>query len=226
LNALQILVGELKPPQNAFKILLSDIFTKSAISYSDRNGLILCNIMLRTENLDASSNIELTPDEVLQDRCHLDHEMVEVALDFIDKQHELLMRKIRNLTEHILKSASKETLNEGKMQPKFLMFLLREIVIFFSLVGGETAQSIILGITREFGHPSSFYYNTQPESEELRHALNLLHVSIRALRRLQPSLAESLSAKVLSKEENFIKLSPEPAHEVVVKKIMEKIRLG
>ncbi|MBU0481090.1 MAG: hypothetical protein KKG47_08310 [Proteobacteria bacterium] len=224
LNALQLLVGELKQPQDALKILLSDIFSRSAVNYSDRNGLILSSILLRTMNREARSNIELTPEEVLLVRKGLNQEMVQVALDFFEKNHELLMRKFRNLTEALLKSSDRDESQGDEKQPRFLLYLQREIVIFFALIGGEAAQSIVLAIVREFGNPTSSFYNTQPEKADLKHALQLLQVSVRALRRFENPHAEGLFDEIIAKESDFIKLNDDPSHESYVKRVLGRIR--
>jgi hypothetical protein len=223
LNALQILVAKLKRPQDALKILLSDIFTRSAVNFTDRNGLILITILLRYKNREERSNVELTPEEVLQVRKGLNGDMVNVVRDYFDKNQQLVIEKVRNITKVLFASAAQETLDAGRMPPHFLLYLLRELVIFLALVGSESSQSIIHGLVKDFGNPESPYYRDIKDKENLRHSLLLLQVAIRALRRFNDPQSADLLDEIVKTEELFVGLSSEPAHRRNVERVMAKI---
>ena len=118
LNALQILVAKLDEPQDALKILLVDIFNRSsALSFSDRNGLMLGNILLRNFNREENSNIELSPEEVLLVRQGLNLAMVDVVLEFFAEHQEMVMRKVRRINEVLTRASIKAQYEKDEMQP-------------------------------------------------------------------------------------------------------------
>jgi hypothetical protein len=225
LNALHILVLKLKQPREALGILLADIFNPAAvINFSDRNGLILGNILLRRSYLAGASNIELTPDEALLVKKELNKDMVAEATRFFAQNQELVLNKFRRITESLLlKSSVQEGSEEGVMQPRFLLYLQRELVIFLSLLGGESALAIVQGVVQEFGNPDSSYYQEMRRKENLRHSLQLLQVATRGLRRFQDPQAQALIDAVLAREKDFIYLCEDPAHQAYVKTVMDRI---
>jgi hypothetical protein len=77
LNSLQFLVGELKKPIQAIKVLLAD-FTQNpeSVYYSDRHAMMLVNQFLRDYNKEVIMDIEMTPEEVLLVRGGLDENVV------------------------------------------------------------------------------------------------------------------------------------------------------
>lgn len=225
LNALHILVLKLKQPQEALGILLADIFNHDAvINLSDRNGLILSNILLRRSYLAGASNVELTPDEALLVRKELNQEMVAEATKFCSQNQEYIIQKVRRITEALLlKSAVQEGGEEGVMQPRYLLYLQRELVIFLSLLGGESAKAIVQGVVQEFGNPASTYYQEMRRKENLRHSLQLLQVATRGLRRFEDPQSQALIDAVLSREKDFTYLCEDPAHQAYVRTVMDRI---
>lgn len=225
LNALHILVVKLKQPQEALGILLADVFNHDAvINLSDRNGLILANILLRRSYLAGASNVELTPDEALLVRKELNQEMVVEATKFCGQSQEYIIQKVRRITEALLlKSAVQEGSEEGVMQPRYLLYLQRELIIFLSLLGGESAKSIVQGVVQEFGNPASTYYQEMRRKENLRHSLQLLQVATRGLRRFEDPQSQAMIDAVLSREKDFAYLCEDPAHQAYVKTVMDRI---
>jgi hypothetical protein len=224
LNALHILVVRLKQPQEALGILLADIFNQAAvINFSDRNGLILGNILLRRTYLASASNIELTPDEALLVKKELNQHMVAEAVKFFGQNQECLIQKVRRITEALLLKSSVQDTEEGVMQPRFLLYLQRELIIFLSLLGGESARIIVQGVVQEFGNPDSNYYQEMRRKENLRHSLQLLQVATRGLRRFEDPQCQALIDAVLTREKDFIYLCEDPAHQAYVKTVMDRI---
>jgi hypothetical protein len=223
LNALQILVAKLKRPQDALGILLVDIFNRAPVNFTDRNGLILVTILLRNKNREERSNVELTPEEVLLVRKGLNENMVKVVLEFFEKNRQPVIEKVRNITKVLFASSARETPVAGEMPPHFLLYLLRELVIFLALVGGDSSQAIIHGLTKDFGNPDSPYYRDMKDKENLRHSLLLLQVAIRALRRFNDPQSTDLFDEIAKTEEMFVGLSSDPAHRRNVARVMAKI---
>jgi hypothetical protein len=224
LNALQLLVAKLKRPQDALKILTSDIFNRSStIKFSDRNGLILATILLRYRNKEARSNVEQTPEEVLLVRKGLNEDMVRVVLDFLEKNQEYVIQKVRNITRLLFSSSARERPRDGEMQSRFLLYLLRELAIFLALIGSDSSQAIIHGLVKEFGNPDSSYYTDMKDKENLRPSLLLLQVATRALKRFGDPQSDAILDEIAKREDLFINLHGDPDHLRNVKKVLARI---
>lgn len=228
LNALQSLVVQLEQPGLALNILLSDIFESSSkiVKFSDRNAFILATALLGSSKSPGRSHIELTPEDVLEAKGNLNLETISIVLEFFEQHHDDIPQKFRAITEQLLKSSAKEKITEKDMQPRFLLYLLREMVIFFSLIGGKSAHTIIRGVVLEFGDPFSAYYRDMKNKENLRHSLQLLQISARSLRRFADPQDMNHLWEIISHKDAFVKLYDEPDPLNHVQRVMEKIRKG
>ncbi|MFN2365210.1 MAG: hypothetical protein ABR523_01960 [Desulfurivibrionaceae bacterium] len=225
LNALQILVARLTRPQDALKILIGDIFNRTpAVNFSDRNGLILATILLRSKNREERSNVELTPEEVLLVRKGLKSEMVEVVVAFLEKNQENVIQKVRKITQELFAASARENFQEEEMQPHFLLYLLRELVVFLALVGNDSSRAIIYGLIKEFGDPESSYYTGMKDKGNIRHSLLLLQVATRTLQRFNDPQSDDILNEISHKEEQFINLFSHPSHLSNVQRVMTKIK--
>ncbi|GAB4345691.1 MAG: hypothetical protein Kow0089_22940 [Desulfobulbaceae bacterium] len=226
LNALQALVARLEQPILALNILLSDIFDRAAaktVRFSDRNAFILATALLCASHYPSQSHIELTPEDILQTKDDLNPEIVSAVLEFFDQQNENIIQKFRLITERLMSASAKMKFIENEMRPRFLLYLLREMVIFFSLVGGDQAHTIIQGVVVEFGDPSSSYYKEMKNKENLRHSLQLLQVAARSLLKFGVLEDMGLLGEIVSKEKDFIQLYDEPDPLNHVQRVMENI---
>lgn len=228
LNALQVLVALLEQPKLALNILLSDIFDRSAnnVKFSDRNAFILATALLCSSKSSERTHIELTPEDVLEHQDDLNLDTISAVLEFFEQHHDNIIQKFRLITELLLKLSAKENFSENEMQPRFLLYLIREMVIFFSLIGGKSAHAIIRGVVLEFGDPFSAYYREMKNKENLRHSLQLLQIAARSLRRFADPQDMDLLWKIVSNEDAFVKLYDEPDPLNHVQRVMEKIRKG
>ena len=228
LNALQILVAQLEQPKLALNILLSDIFDRFTknVKFSDRNAFILATALLCSSKSLGRTHIELTPEDVLQTKDDLNLDTISAVLEFFEQHHDNIIQKFRLITELLLKSSAKENFAENEMQPRFLLYLIREMVIFFSLIGGKSAHAIIRGVVLEFGDPFSVYYREMKNKENLRHSLQLLQIAARSLRRFSDLQDMNLLWEIVSNEDAFVKLYDEPDPLNHVQRVMEKIRTG
>ncbi len=227
LNALQTLVAHLEQPKVALDILLSDIFDRSAkyVNFSDRNAFILATALLchGKDQYSRRSHIELTPEDVLQTKDELNLETIPAVQEFFDLHHDNIIQKFTLITERLLKASAKENFAENEMQPRFLLYLIREMVIFFSLIGGKSAHAIIRGVIVEFGDPSSAYYKEMKNKENLRHSLQLLQIAARSLLRFAELEDMGLLGKVVSNKDAFVQLYDEPDPLNHVQRVMENI---
>jgi hypothetical protein len=225
LNALQPLVAELTRPQDALKILLADVFNRSAaIQYSDRNGLILAIMLLRHNSRQVRSQIELTPEEVLKAQQGHNQTMVKEVLRFLDRKQEFVIQKFRTCTESLLRVSARHEPSGDDLPPRFLLFLQREMIIFLALVGGESSRAIIQAVVQEFGNPTSTYYQSMSKKDHLRYSLQLLQVAIRCLRRFNDPQTPALIDAIVSRAPDFVFLSDDPAHHTYINTLIERIR--
>jgi len=225
LNALQILVARLTRPQDALKILLKDIFSRTpSVIYSDRNGLILATILLRYKNREERSNVELTPEEVLLVRKGLNGEMVKEVIAFLEKNKEQVIQKVRKITHELFNASAKESFQGEEMQPHFLIYLLRELVIFLALIGSDSSRATVYGLIKEFGNPESSYYTEMKEKGNIRHTLLLLQVATRSIQRFSDPQADDILDEITNKEEEFVSLFNHPSHLTNVERVMNKIK--
>ena len=98
---------------------------------------------------------ELTPEEVLRVQEGLRQGMVEEARQFINDNKESILRKIGYMTETLLQSSAKKSFIKKEHSHRFLLSLKRELSIFFALIGGDTAQSVLKGLVKDLGNPQT-----------------------------------------------------------------------
>ena len=223
LNSIQILVGQLKKPEKALNILLADIFSPSSLGrFSDRNGLMLAIILLRTYNKESTNHIELTPEEVLGIQKGLNQEMVRASLEFFRQNQEQVVLKVKRLTELLLQISIKKVHQEEQMQIRFLISLMR-VVVFCALIGGRISQSTVTGVVREFGNPRSQFYQKADDKLHISRGLKLLQVAARGMKRFNDPHAMELLKNISHREREFIELCDNPNHQLIVKNIMEQL---
>lgn len=81
LNSLQALISKMQQTPAALTLLLEDFCsTPYEVLFSDRNSLILANVLLRKYNKEIHNDIEITPEEVLLVREGLSQEYVAFPL--------------------------------------------------------------------------------------------------------------------------------------------------
>ncbi|MFA6499386.1 MAG: hypothetical protein WCV64_08660 [Desulfurivibrionaceae bacterium] len=224
LNAMQHLIAQLDRPAEALRILLHDIFHQAhRVGFSDRNGLLLANILLRTYNQELGNHIELTPEEVLQVKMGLDQEMIAQALAFLDENQEHLFRKLRTIHEELHKTLGQET-GTATIPLHYLTTLERELVIFLALVGGPLSHKILHGVVKEYGNPDSGIYASLPGPEEAKGFLQLLQVAVRGLKRFAGMEDLLLLTILTDREPRFRALWDNDSHASLVKRVMEWAR--
>lgn len=225
LNSIQILVSQLKKPQIALQVLLDDVFSPTAACrFSDRNGLILGSILLRAYNKEEKSNVELTPEEVLFVREGLQNKMIRMARKYFKRNHEQVMEKIGRLMELVLKKQSVSKVHqEEEMPAKFIVFLLREVVIFLSLVGGELPLSVVRGVVQEFGNPESAFYSKAEDKALISQGVKLLQVAARGMKRFDDPAAMEILLRISCREQEFLALDNNRKYQNTVNSIMHKL---
>lgn len=205
LNALQMLVARMTRRDRAIMTLMSDVFRDPAvIQFSDRNAMMLSNIIIRKYNKESNIDIELTPEEVLLIDQGLLFKLVDKAAFTIDDYQEAFLVKILSIQEEIRRAlVYHET---DRMPIKFVLNLEKEIYTFFSLVKGVTACAVLRIAMAEYGSSASEIYRLPKSRLYLPTLLQRLRVIIRGLGRIGELEDLYLLYEVKSREKEFIAL--------------------
>jgi hypothetical protein len=185
LNALQHLISRIKRPKNALRFLLADFCRyPDRVELSDRNAIMLANILLRTYNKELDVDIEMTPEEVLNVRNGLDMNVVHYAQFRIDSVEYRFSTKVRTIHEKMVALLNSPTPAKQAPSVRHLLFLEREIFIFLSLVAGKKAHLILVSALNEYGDPKSGIYRNPSATTYLPVFLQHLKIIVRGVGRV------------------------------------------
>lgn len=208
LNAFQFLTPKMKNAKSAVRILLTDILTDpDIVNYSDRNALMLINMLLRKYNKEFHMDIEMTPEEVVMVKEGLDDETVAVTAMMIDAARPVFLHKTASIDKKIIEALGPEKSGAQKMPLRYLISLEREVLILLSLVEGFTARNIIRTAIRQYGNPKSKLYSQEKSVHHLSSLLQQLKLIIRCLGRVGEKRDLPLLDEVILWQEEFIRLS-------------------
>ena len=127
LNSMQLLIAMLKQPKNVLKTLLNDFNDDpDVISASDRDALMLSNLLVRKYNKELHTDIEATPEEVLLVKNGLDTEVTKYAQWRIESVWEPFQRKIQSIDRRIAAAMDADNLESDGLSAQFLLSLDRE----------------------------------------------------------------------------------------------------
>jgi hypothetical protein len=185
LNALQHLISRIERPKHALRFLLADFCRHpDRVEPSDRNAIMLANILLRTYNKELDVDIEMTPEEVLNVRNGLERDMVHYAQFRIDTVEYRFSSKVATIHENMITRLNANA--PGKQIPtvRHLLFLEREIFIFLSLLSGKTAHLILVSALNEYGNPKAGIYRTLRAATYLPVFLQHLKIIVRGVGRV------------------------------------------
>jgi hypothetical protein len=222
LNALQVLIGKMKKPENALKVLLEDFIRRpDKVAFPDRNIFILSNILVRKYNQEVNLDIELTPEAVLDVYHGLNSEVVKFAAETIDDYQDKFFQKIRTIHKKLLKSIVRTNDDIDEMPLKYLLSLERETFIFFALVQGETSLSILRSALKEYGDPRCEVYQIGQDLKLFSLTLPHLKLIVRAVGRLKDKELVGTLNKIREREMAFLQLGKGVQHEQLVRRVME-----
>lgn len=223
LNALQLLFIKMEAPEKALQVLLGDFLEESDdVRFSDRNALMLANLLLRRYNKELDIDIEITPEEVFLVKEGLNREAATSALMMIDAESDAFFEKIRTIHRRIVISLDSGFGSSGEsMGLKYLLSLEREVHIFVSLLGGSVARSVLRSALNEYGNPDAEIYRLAEDTAAIEAFLQHLKVLVRGLGRAGESSDEWVMDRILDHRDDFLSFSKESRHEVLVKRVME-----
>jgi hypothetical protein len=221
LNSLQLLIAEMKDPKQALLVLLADfIKTPMQVTFFDRNGLILSNILLRKYNQELRNEIEITPEEVLMVQEGLDPDRVAVTVEQVNRHQEKFYQKISLIHEGFQQALNPRAVTTKTLPIRYMVTLEREAYIFLSLIGGQVAHKIIRDALEEYGNPLSRIYMLDKSAENLPAIMQLFNVIIRALHRFGDANDIPILQSVIEQEKAFMSKVPDNQY-LVVKRVME-----
>lgn len=223
LNSIQSLISQMKQRKKAIRIVLDDfIHSPEEVSFTDRNALILANLLLRKYNKELRLDIEISPEEVLLVKDGLDTDVARDIAAFIDEKREPIFNKIRTIhrkTKELIDGKDKD----ASMPISYLLSLERECYIFLSLVGGTTARRIVYGAVKEYGNPGSEIYHLAKSPQIMKALIQLLRVSIRALGRFSETEDLILLKEVQAAEGDFYLLTKREGEKYAIADVMKWI---
>jgi hypothetical protein len=227
LNSLQLLIRQMDSARNALRILLADFCHDPAeVSFSDRNTPMFASMLLRKFNKELNMDIEVTPEEVLLVKAGLDAEAVKFAMNTIESNPEIFLEKIKTVGDKIVASLDPKRPESEPMPLRYLLSLEREIHILLSLVGGETALSVLRNAVKHYGNPASKIYRFPQSSDYLTAFLQHLKVAIRGLGRIGEKIDLAVLEDVTKREKGFLRLGEGSQHEKHIARIMEWIEVA
>ncbi len=223
LNSLQSLISEMEQTPAALALLLEDFCrTPHEVLFSDRNSLILANVLLRKYNKEIHNDIEITPEEVLLVEEGLIPEAVKAAGDVIDIQADVFFQKIRTIHGKLLKGFQRGE-EEEAMPLRFLLSLERECYIFLSLIGRPPGHTVIKSAVKTYGNPGSEIYRKKREKGFEEACLKHLRVAVRGLSRYEDPNDLPLLTRVRNMEQDFLAIRKDKAYRDSVQKVMEQL---
>lgn len=204
LNSMQLLISKMQRPQNSLETLLRDVVgDPDTVQFSDRNALILVNLLIRDYNKELHKHIELTPEEVLLVKEGLNLELTAGAGAYIDQEADKFLRKIKTLHKQILNALADRW---GKSKPMTLHYVVsveREMFILLALIGGRRSHNMIQSAVREYGDPDSKVYALVTDQGQMKAVLGLLQLVVRGLGRFKDYEDIKLLQQVRSQKAEF-----------------------
>ena len=224
LDSLSLLISKMKRPDIALDVILTDFIAfPENLDFSERNGLMLANVLIRKYNKELGNRIERTPEEVLLVREGISEQMARFIADFIDREQDRFLRKMRTIHEELVGCIGRESDEADKMSLKFLVSMEREIYILLSLSSGLTGRRIIRSAVREYGDPRSNLYGAARNQEELKSILQLLQLAVRSLGRFGSKEDAQLFERIKDRAGEFMSIKPSIVPKDSVKSVMEHV---
>jgi hypothetical protein len=222
LNSLQLLFRKLKTPENAIKILLEDFLSNvKIVTLSDRNAIILANLLLRRYNKEIDIDIEITPEEVFLVKNGLHRDVADKVVFYLDEYKEYFIEKLKNIHRKIYHSLDNIADDSDKMTIKFLLSLEREIHIFLGILGGDLSRSILRGALNTYGNSNNALYRIAKSDRFRQSLIQHLKVLFRALGRAGSKSDMPIIKNIIDEKVSFLSLSNESRYSMLVEKAME-----
>ncbi|MDM8516683.1 hypothetical protein QUF76_10825 [Desulfobacterales bacterium HSG16] len=222
LNALQHLIARMKQPKKAIRVLIADILKEAdIIKFPDRNGFMLMNLLIRKYNKELNLDIEITPEEVLLIKAGLDKELTTAVDELLAKEEDQVIAKMKAIHLQLIKALDADNSDSAPMPLRYLLSLEREAFIFFSLIGGKTAHSILRSAVRQYGNPDSEIYHMAQSKCHMIMILQHLKVLVRCMGRMKEDTDVRLLEDIQSSEKDFESLGEGPLFADKIRRVIK-----
>jgi hypothetical protein len=211
LNALQFLIAKLERPEEGIKTLLEDFISNPTEALpSDRNAMVLANILLRKENWEIGTEIEITPEEVLLVKDNINKEAIAAATEAVGQGQDDFIRKVETIHTETKQWLWGITGEDEALSIKYLVSLEREIYIFLSILNPPIAMHVLRNAVQAYGDPRGQVYGLKKSRDNLNALVTLLRVVVRALERIgTPGDIEALRG-IKDKQQEFLRRKDDP----------------
>ena len=211
LNALQFLIPKLDHPEDGMKKLLEDFISNpTEVLASDRNAIILATILLRKENWEMGTEIEITPEEVLQVEDNISEEAIKAASDAIAQGRDDFIRKVETIHTDTKQGLWGFTEKDEDLSVKYLLSLEREIYIFLSILNPPIAGHVLRNAVKAYGDPRGQVYGLKKSREDIDFLMTLLRVIVRALQRVGTPEDLQYLRQIKEKQSEFARRKDDP----------------
>jgi hypothetical protein len=223
LDSLQLLVDRLKQPKNSISVLLHDLIKDpDRLRFADQKAFMLGNRLVRIYHQEIVS-YQITPEDVLAVQIGLDKKLTRYAAWKIDRNQDKFFEKIRTIHRRVLELLGAEAADESILSAQDFLALEREAYIFFALIGGNTAKSVLVSALKEYGFPESEIYQLHNAQEHLADLLQMLKVVVRGIRRQGNNDDVGLLKEVRSRLGVFAELTRSMHEADVINQIRDQI---
>ncbi|MFH1983439.1 MAG: hypothetical protein ABIL58_16465 [Pseudomonadota bacterium] len=227
INSLQLLVARLKQPKSALKIILDDLCKNSnVVKFADRKAFMLGNLLVRKYNHELV-DYQFTPEDVLDVREGLEKNITAYAQWKIGHSREEIAEKVSTMHKRLREALdAKEDDRPVSMDVPYLIGQEREAMIFFSLVGGDGAATIVFGALNEYGDPGADIYNLRQSRSYLADLLQMLKVLVRGAGRFEASEHTASLDLIKNNLSGFTGLISAPHHEDLLNQIKKRLAMS
>jgi hypothetical protein len=219
-----MLIPQLQQPQTIVRTLLADFAkTPDSIALSDRSALVLMTLLMSNYNKDLGKDIEITPEEVLGITQDLNTKMIAGVSKLIDASQEKYFKKFRTIHRKLNELLVRSHSEGEQMSLRDIFALEREVYIFLSLVGGNSARALLRSAAQVFGDPRGTIYYFHESERFFPSLLQLLKVVSRGLGRVGMKSDLSLLEGIKEREGEFFDTMGQTGHQEHVKRVMEYV---
>lgn len=196
------------------------------LHYSDTNALIFANMLLFRNYADRDYDFERTAEEALITSDEKNEKLILRLSNLIANQWgERFHEKIRTIKKNLYLALESKKDEVAALPADMLINLLREVLIFLTLVGGRGISKVVRDTVEEFGKPDSEIYHSKNSIAYMKSLLQLLQVGIRCIIAFDDRKDIEFLNAIKSREKEFLSLKgildfDLAYHQKVVKKIM------
>jgi hypothetical protein len=227
LNSLQHMIASMKQPQQAISVLMTDFLKNPTIvSFSDRNAIMLSNLLIRKYNKELNLDIEMTPEEVLLVREGVDRKITSAVSKVLDASQDRFMRKMRTIRNYLRIVLGGVRADTSPMPLRYLITLEREVYIFLALLEGRTAHRLLRSAANTYGDPSADIYRLKDSRKNLITLMQHLKVILRALGRIGTETDLTLLDRINNSDQGFMRLATGNQEEDKVRQVLRWAELS